>query len=106
MLAPGERCTAVVRFTPTVFFAGEEQTGSLTVTATNPSTGRVMSTLVPVTGTGKLPTCLGAAATIVGSQFDDRIEGTPGDDVIVGLGGRDIIYGFDGSDLVLRRRGR
>ena len=100
MLAPGERCTAVVRFTPTVFFAGEEQTGSLTVTATDPATGRAKSALVSVTGTGKLPTCLGAAATIVGTQFDDRIEGTPGNDVIVGLGGRDIISGLDGNDLV------
>jgi hypothetical protein len=33
----GESCRAVVRFTPTEFFAGREQTGSVTITATDPS---------------------------------------------------------------------
>jgi Ca2+-binding RTX toxin-like protein len=105
ILVAGESCTAVVRFTPTAFFAGSEQTGSLTVTATDLATGAVTSALIPVSGQGKLPTCLGVAATIVGTQFDERIEGTPGDDVIVGLGGRDIIDGFDGNDVVCGNEG-
>ena len=102
----GESCTAVVRFTPTVFFAGEEQTGSLSVTATDPATGVVKSALVPVSGRGKLPTCLGVAATIVGTQLDERIEGTPGDDVIVGLGGRDIVERPRGERSRLRQHGK
>jgi Ca2+-binding RTX toxin-like protein len=105
ILAPGESCKAVVRFTPTAFFAGSEQTGSLTVTATDLGTGVVTSALVSVSGRGKLPTCSGVAATIVGTQFDERIEGTAGDDVIVGLGGRDIIDGLDGNDLVCGNEG-
>ncbi len=46
------------------------------------------------------PTCLGAAATIVGTAGNDRIFGTPGPDVILGLGGDDSIYGFGGDDVV------
>jgi hypothetical protein len=105
ILAPRESCRAVVRFTPTAFFVGWEQTGSLTVTATDPANGAVTSALIPVSGRGRLPTCLGMTATIVGTQFDERIEGTPGDDVIVGLGGRDIIDGFDGNDVVCGNQG-
>jgi Ca2+-binding RTX toxin-like protein len=105
ILAPGESCTAVVRFTPTPFFADGQQAGSLTVTATDLATGEVSSTLIPVTGRGKLPTCSGVTATIVGTPVDERIEGTPGDDVIVGLGGRDIIDGLEGNDLVCGNEG-
>ena len=105
ILAPGESCRAVVRFTPTVFFAGWEQTGSLTVTATDLASGVVTSALVSVSGVGRLPHCLGVEATIVGTAFDERIEGTPGDDVIVGLGGRDIVDGLDGNDIVCGNKG-
>jgi hypothetical protein len=49
-------CKAVVRFSPTAFFAGLEQTGSLTVTATHPRTGAVLDVEdVRVTGRGVLP---------------------------------------------------
>jgi hypothetical protein len=34
-------------------------------------------------------TCFGAPATIVGTERDDQINGTPGNDVIVTLGGAD-----------------
>jgi hypothetical protein len=53
MLAPRESCRAVVRFTPSEFFVGWEQTGSLIVTATDPVTGAVTSLLIPVSGRGK-----------------------------------------------------
>ncbi len=43
-------------------------------------------------------TCLGAAATLVGTAGDDTLVGTNGDDVIVGLGGNDIIKGRGGND--------
>ena len=54
-MAPGDSCRAVVRFTPTAFFAGWEQTGTMIVTATDPDTGVVVARLeVPVIGTGRL----------------------------------------------------
>jgi hypothetical protein len=55
-LRPGRKCKAVVRFSPTAFFAGLQQTGSLTVTATHPRTGAVLDVEdVRVTGRGVLP---------------------------------------------------
>lgn len=45
-------------------------------------------------------TCLGQAATIVGSNASETIHGTPGDDVIVGLDGDDDIYGEGGKDII------
>jgi hypothetical protein len=53
LMADGASCRAVVRFTPTEFFAGWEQTGSLTVTATDPETGAVSVFKIQVSGTGK-----------------------------------------------------
>jgi hypothetical protein len=54
-LAPGESCLAVVRFSPTEFFAGLHQTGTLTVTASDPVTGELLETdVVPVKGRGAL----------------------------------------------------
>ncbi|HEY3261832.1 MAG TPA: hypothetical protein VGJ95_16470 [Pseudonocardiaceae bacterium] len=54
-LARGESCQAVVRFTPTPFFADWLQEGSLTITATRPGSTEVVAVVeVPVTGTGKL----------------------------------------------------
>jgi hypothetical protein len=54
-MATGDSCRAVVRFTPTEFFAGREQTGTLTITATDPDSGQeVASAQVPVSGAGKL----------------------------------------------------
>jgi hypothetical protein len=46
------------------------------------------------------PTCNGLEATIVGSDDDNIIEGTPEDDVIVGLDGNDVIYGGSGNDTI------
>jgi hypothetical protein len=49
-------CRAVVRFSPTAYFAGLEQPGLLTVTATHPRTGAVLDVEdVRVTGLGVLP---------------------------------------------------
>jgi hypothetical protein len=53
LMADGASCRAVVRFTPTEFFVGQQQTGSLTVTTTDPETGAVNVTEIPVSGTGK-----------------------------------------------------
>jgi hypothetical protein len=54
-MAAGDSCRAVVRFTPTAFFAGWHQTGTMIVTATDPATGQVVAIVeVPVTGTGRL----------------------------------------------------
>jgi hypothetical protein len=44
ILHPGESCEAVVRFTPSEFFAGLHQTGNLTVTARDPVTGKLLET--------------------------------------------------------------
>jgi hypothetical protein len=54
-LAAGQSCLVVVRFSPTEFFAGWPQEGSLNATAADPITGVVFATLtIPVTGTGSL----------------------------------------------------
>jgi hypothetical protein len=54
-MLPGSSCRAVVRFTPTPFFAGWAQTGTMTITARDPSTGALVAFAeVPVSGTGKL----------------------------------------------------
>jgi hypothetical protein len=53
-LGPGEGCQAVVRYSPSEFFAGTLQTGSLTATATDASSAVVDQLQVPVTGTGTL----------------------------------------------------
>ena len=46
------------------------------------------------------PGCVGRPATIVGTNGDDRVEGTPGPDVIAGLAGDDRIDGLAGDDVV------
>lgn len=46
------------------------------------------------------PTCDGLAATIVGTNGDDRLVGTPGDDVIAALAGNDEVDGGAGDDVV------
>jgi hypothetical protein len=53
ILAAGASCDAVVRFTPTEFFAGELQTGELIATLRNPTTGALLSTIsITVVGRG------------------------------------------------------
>jgi hypothetical protein len=53
-MADGASCRAVVRFTPSEFFVGWDQTGSLTVKTTDPVTGAVDVIVIPVSGTGRL----------------------------------------------------
>jgi hypothetical protein len=55
ILAAGESCYAVVRFSPTAFFAGWVQRGTLIATAWDPSTGiRLVDFEIPVIGVGSL----------------------------------------------------
>jgi hypothetical protein len=54
-LAAGESCYAVVRYSPTAFFAGSVQRGTLIATAWDPSTGtRLVDFEIPVIGVGSL----------------------------------------------------
>lgn len=46
------------------------------------------------------PRCHGRLATIVGTEEDDVLQGTPGRDVIWGGGGDDVIAGSLGNDLL------
>jgi Ca2+-binding RTX toxin-like protein len=48
----------------------------------------------------EVPRCHGRRATIVGTEGDDIIHGTPRRDVIWGGGGDDTIYGSLGNDLI------
>lgn len=53
--ADGESCYAVVRFSPTEFFAGWVAHGTLIATASDPATGAVLVDLeIPVIGVGSL----------------------------------------------------
>jgi hypothetical protein len=52
-----------------------------------------------------VPTCLGMAATIVGTSAGETINGTAGDDVIMGLGGNDIINAGGGNDRLCGNEG-
>ncbi len=46
------------------------------------------------------PFCLGARATIVGTENDDVLAGTDGDDVIYADAGNDVVDGGLGNDLI------
>ena len=53
ILAAGASCDVVVRFTPSEFFAGLRQTGTLTVTLRDPMTGELLgTTYITVKGRG------------------------------------------------------
>ncbi|HEU4349247.1 MAG TPA: hypothetical protein VFR35_15840 [Actinoplanes sp.] len=53
ILPAGASCDAIVRFTPSEFFAGLHQTGSLTVTVRDPGTADLLAaSSIPVTGRG------------------------------------------------------
>ena len=53
VLAAGDSCRVVVRFTPTQSFAGVLQTSTLQVTMRNPQTGALLATRsIPVMGRG------------------------------------------------------
>ena len=54
ILAAGDSCDVVVRFTPTEFFAGSRQTSALTATLQDPTTGEVLSTIsIPIVARGR-----------------------------------------------------
>jgi len=53
VLAAGASCDVVVRFTPSEFFAGLRQTGTLTATLRDPTTGELLGTTsITVKGRG------------------------------------------------------
>ena len=53
IFAAGASCDVVVRFTPSEFFAGLRQPGTLTATLRDPTTGELLSTIsIPVVGRG------------------------------------------------------
>ena len=53
--APGDSCYAVVRYSPTEFFAGSPQRGTVIATASDPDTGaRLVDLEIPVLGVGSL----------------------------------------------------
>jgi Ca2+-binding RTX toxin-like protein len=52
------------------------------------------------------PSCLGQAATKLGTSGDDVIVGTAGTDVIRAFGGNDTIYGGGGNDFICGDTGR
>jgi hypothetical protein len=54
ILAAGASCDVVVRFTPTEFFAGLRQTGTLTATLRDPATSELLSTIsIPIVARGR-----------------------------------------------------
>ena len=61
--------------------------------------GAVLATLQPAAAQGA-PTCNGKVATIVGTDGNDRLEGTDANDVIVGGAGKDVIFGRGGNDSI------
>ena len=55
VLPAGASCRAVVRFTPSEFFAGTRQTGTLSVTLRNPATDALLATrLIQISGQGSV----------------------------------------------------
>jgi hypothetical protein len=53
ILATGASCDVVVRFTPSEFFAGLRQTGTLTATLRDPTTGELLDAIsIAVVGRG------------------------------------------------------
>jgi hypothetical protein len=74
ILASNESCDVVVRFTPTEFFAGVHQTGMLTATLRDPTTGELLSTiLITVLGRGRTDTYGGGTWP----QEERRSNGVP-----------------------------
>jgi len=71
-----------------------------TNTYTDSPTFTISKKLVLKPGVFKALKCQGKIATIVGTNGNDNMQGTPGDDVILGLGGNDTIYGGGGNDRI------
>ncbi len=73
------------------------EVGSVTIQVLEPDS----PVLPPAAGGGRVPTCAGEIATIIGTAGSDPLlVGTPNADVIVGLGGDDEISGDGGSDRI------
>ena len=62
--------------------------------------GLVMAVNVGVAGADGHLSCMGEPATIVGTDGDDFLLGTPEDDVIVALDGNDTVIALTGNDVV------
>ena len=60
----------------------------------------LLAFVVPLAYAQEPVTCFGERATIVGTDGDDRLEGTPERDVIAALDGVDFIVGRGGDDLI------
>lgn len=65
----------------------------------------VASTALPPEAGASSPSCLGRAATILGTSRSDLLVGTRGPDVIIGRGGSDLILARGGRDVVCGRGG-
>lgn len=89
----GEGCGIAVTFTPT---AAGTRTASLRLTSTAAGSPQI----VPLSGTGVVPSCGGTPATIAGTPGPDAITGTAGADVVALLDGDDTFRGGGGGDRV------
>ena len=69
-------------------------------------TALVTAAMAPVGIAHAAESCMGKAATIVGTASADTIQGTSGSDVIVGLDGDDKVDGVDGNDIICAGAGR
>lgn len=54
---------------------------------------------------GRVPTCHGERATIVGTDRGEHLQGTAGRDVIAARAGRDVVHGLGGDDIICGGRG-
>ena len=92
-LLVGEGCAVSVSFTP-----NQQGSVSATLRITDNAPGSPHD--VALSGTGGVPACAGADATIVGTAGADTLVGTPGNDVAALLGGDDTFRGGNGNDTV------
>ena len=92
-LLVGEGCAVSVSFTP-----NQQGSVSATLRITDNAPGSPHD--VALSGTGVVPACTGADATIVGTAGADTLVGTPGNDVAALLGGDDTFRGGNGNDTI------
>lgn len=55
---------------------------------------------------GRVPTCFGKPATIVGTPAGEKLRGTTGRDVIFAAGGADEVRGLGGKDMICGAGGK